>query len=142
MGHPEDRDGGGIVARERKRADPIAETLRCCFCLSSSSRCRRRFFSFVHRGMKMASLTCARLLARNAGCLRNSINGRLHCASSTFIHITSRDEQRLHCTARTALVPQVMYIVLETRHPNHANLHAARCFVKLCNKTWRIYHDI
>ncbi|EFN68623.1 Acyl carrier protein, mitochondrial [Camponotus floridanus] len=56
----------------------------------------------------MASLTCARLLARNVGCLRNSINGRLRCASSTFIHVTSRDEQRLlHCIARTTLVPQV-----------------------------------
>ncbi|XP_070167692.1 acyl carrier protein, mitochondrial [Polyergus mexicanus] len=56
----------------------------------------------------MASLTCARLLTRNAGCLRNSIRGRLRCASSTFIQI--RHEQRLsHCTARTALVPQVKY---------------------------------
>ncbi|KAM0730073.1 Acyl carrier protein, mitochondrial [Formica fusca] len=56
----------------------------------------------------MASLSCARLLTRNAGCLRNSISGRLRCASSTFIQI--RHEQRLlHCTARTALVPQVKY---------------------------------
>ncbi|CAL1675609.1 unnamed protein product [Lasius platythorax] len=55
----------------------------------------------------MASLTCARLLARNAGCLRNSINGRLRCASSTFIQIR-REQRLLHCNARTALVlPQV-----------------------------------
>ncbi|XP_050466398.1 acyl carrier protein, mitochondrial isoform X2 [Cataglyphis hispanica] len=54
----------------------------------------------------MASLTCARLLTRNAGCLRNSISSRLRCASSTFFQI--RHEQRLlHCLARTSLVSQV-----------------------------------
>ncbi|KAL6445145.1 hypothetical protein ACFW04_002200 [Cataglyphis niger] len=54
----------------------------------------------------MASLTCARLLTRNAGCLRNSISNRLRCASSTFFQI--RHEQRLlHCLVRTSLVSQV-----------------------------------
>ncbi|GAB1868234.1 Acyl carrier protein [Camponotus japonicus] len=70
----------------------------------------------------MASLTCARLLARNAGCLRNSINGRLRCASSTFIHVMSRDEQRLlHCTARTTLVPQGLRDtrIKQVRHYSH-----------------------
>ncbi|CAL1675607.1 unnamed protein product [Lasius platythorax] len=69
----------------------------------------------------MASLTCARLLARNAGCLRNSINGRLRCASSTFIQIR-REQRLLHCNARTALVlPQGLRDtrIKQVRHYSH-----------------------
>ncbi|XP_024884828.1 acyl carrier protein, mitochondrial isoform X3 [Temnothorax curvispinosus] len=54
----------------------------------------------------MASLAGVRLLARNAGCLRNSFN-RLRCASGALVQM--RCEQRLlHRGARTVLVvPQV-----------------------------------
>ncbi|XP_071564219.1 LOW QUALITY PROTEIN: uncharacterized protein Nd-acp [Temnothorax nylanderi] len=55
----------------------------------------------------MASLAGVRLLARNAGCLRNSFN-RLRCASGAAL-VQMRCEQRLlHRGARTVLVvPQV-----------------------------------
>ncbi|XP_071645697.1 acyl carrier protein, mitochondrial isoform X2 [Temnothorax longispinosus] len=54
----------------------------------------------------MASLAGVRLLAKNAGCLRNSFN-RLRCASGALVQM--RCEQRLlHRGARTVLVvPQV-----------------------------------
>ncbi|XP_029174218.1 acyl carrier protein, mitochondrial isoform X1 [Nylanderia fulva] len=51
----------------------------------------------------MASLTCARMLARSAGCLRNSISGRLRCASTTFIQI-QREQRLSHSTGQTAFV--------------------------------------
>ncbi|KAL6445143.1 hypothetical protein ACFW04_002200 [Cataglyphis niger] len=68
----------------------------------------------------MASLTCARLLTRNAGCLRNSISNRLRCASSTFFQI--RHEQRLlHCLVRTSLVSQGLRDtrIKQVRHYSH-----------------------
>ncbi|XP_071645696.1 acyl carrier protein, mitochondrial isoform X1 [Temnothorax longispinosus] len=50
----------------------------------------------------MASLAGVRLLAKNAGCLRNSFN-RLRCASGALVQM--RCEQRLlHRGARTVLV--------------------------------------
>ncbi|XP_011159273.1 acyl carrier protein, mitochondrial isoform X3 [Solenopsis invicta] len=55
----------------------------------------------------MASLVGVRLLARNAGCLRNSFS-RLRCTSSALVQM--RCEQRLlHSAARTCtlVVPQV-----------------------------------
>ncbi|XP_011329899.1 acyl carrier protein, mitochondrial isoform X2 [Ooceraea biroi] len=57
----------------------------------------------------MASLACARLLARNTGSLRNSLGGRLCRASGVVAHRMQCGEQKLsHCAARTALVvPQV-----------------------------------
>ncbi|RLU19825.1 hypothetical protein DMN91_008384 [Ooceraea biroi] len=71
----------------------------------------------------MASLACARLLARNTGSLRNSLGGRLCRASGVVAHRMQCGEQKLsHCAARTALVvPQGLREprVKQVRHYSH-----------------------
>ncbi|XP_012225477.1 acyl carrier protein isoform X2 [Linepithema humile] len=56
----------------------------------------------------MASLAGVRLLARSAGGFRNTLGGRLRCATTAFVQMRCCEQRLLHCTARTTLVaPQI-----------------------------------
>ncbi|XP_012225476.1 acyl carrier protein, mitochondrial isoform X1 [Linepithema humile] len=70
----------------------------------------------------MASLAGVRLLARSAGGFRNTLGGRLRCATTAFVQMRCCEQRLLHCTARTTLVaPQGLRDtrIKQVRHYSH-----------------------